>query len=104
MLKPGGRLMISDMVLIGELPEAVLKSAAMYAGCIAGALRKEDYLGKIRQAGFEEIVTLKEDSVRLMDYVGSDKVFNQYIQDKSDEEIEAIDRAVVSIKVSARKP
>ncbi|HSO56538.1 MAG TPA: arsenite methyltransferase, partial [Candidatus Nanopelagicales bacterium] len=51
-LKPGGRVMISDIVLTADLPEAVAGSLAAYAGCIAGALRKEKYLRLMEEAGF----------------------------------------------------
>ena len=54
-LKPSGRIMISDLVTEGELPEEVRKSFDAWAGCIAGALEKDDYLDKIKQAGFENI-------------------------------------------------
>jgi SAM-dependent methyltransferase len=59
-LKPGGRLMISDIVLEGELPQAVRDSAAAYVGCISGAVRKEDYLEMIKEAGFVEVEILEE--------------------------------------------
>lgn len=51
-LKPGGRLRVSDMVLVGELPEETRRSMEEWAGCIAGALPVEEYLGAIRAAGF----------------------------------------------------
>ncbi|MGE3961212.1 MAG: arsenite methyltransferase [Dehalococcoidia bacterium] len=51
-LKPGGRLRVSDMVWIGEAPEATREQMESWAGCIAGALRVEDYLDAIRAAGF----------------------------------------------------
>ena len=102
-LKPGGRLMISDMVLIGKLPEKILKSAGMYAGCIAGALEKEDYLAKIRKAGFKKIDVFKQDAVRISDYIGSDKVISSIAKDMSPEEMKNLNSAVVSIKVSAKK-
>ncbi len=54
-LKSGGRLMVSDIVTEGELPEYVRKSFDAWAGCIAGALEKSEYLDKIKQAGFENI-------------------------------------------------
>lgn len=52
-IKPDGRLMVSDLVTIGKLPEEVRKSFDAWAGCIAGALEKTDYLNKIEQAGFK---------------------------------------------------
>ena len=54
-LKPGGRLAVSDIALKGELPEAVAKSVAAYVGCIAGAIRIEDYRNGLLQAGFEHV-------------------------------------------------
>jgi arsenite methyltransferase len=54
-LKPNGRLLVSDHVTEGELPEAVRSSFDAWAGCIAGALEKTDYLDKIKQAGFKNV-------------------------------------------------
>ena len=54
-LKSGGRLMVSDLVTEGELPEDVRKSFDAWAGCIAGALKKGEYLDKIKQAGFKNV-------------------------------------------------
>jgi SAM-dependent methyltransferase len=57
-LKPTGRLMVSDLVTRGDLPEAVKKSFEAWAGCIAGALEQDDYLDKIKQAGFKTVKVL----------------------------------------------
>jgi arsenite methyltransferase len=54
-LKPGGRLAVSDIALKGELPEAVAQSMAAYVGCIAGAIRMEDYRAGLLAAGFEHV-------------------------------------------------
>ena len=102
-LKPSGRLMVSDMVLLSELPEKILKSAELYAGCVAGALKKEDYIGKIKNAGFKNINVVKEDAVRVTDYIGSDKVISDAASSMSDDELKNIDKTVVSIKISAKK-
>lgn len=102
-LKLGGRLMISDMVLVHDLPDKISKSAEMYTGCIAGALKKEDYLNKIRRAGFSEVKVIKEDSVRFLDYLVSDGVLSNITKNISKEEIGHIDKAVVSIKIYAKK-
>lgn len=102
-MKKGGRLMVSDMVLLADLPDKILKSPEMQAGCIAKALKKEDYVNKIKKAGFKDISIIKEDPVRVSDYIGSDKVISDLAKDMSDEEIKAIDKTVVSIKVSAAK-
>ena len=102
-LKPGGRLMVSDMVLLADLPDKVLKCPELYAGCIGGALRKEDYLDKIKKAGFKDVDVVKEDAVSLADYIGSDKVVSDLVESMSDSEKEKINKTVVSIKVLARK-
>ena len=59
-LKPGGRLMVSDIVLTRPLPEFVKNSVAAYIGCVAGASLKEDYLGAMKQAGFEGVTVQSE--------------------------------------------
>lgn len=59
-LKPGGRMMISDIVQLKPLPEATLKSIEAYVGCIAGASLKQDYVSMIQAAGFRDIEILSE--------------------------------------------
>jgi len=54
-LKPGGRLAVSDVVVRGEVPEEIQKSLLLWVGCIAGALRDEDYVNKLTAAGFEAV-------------------------------------------------
>ena len=55
-LKPGGHFSVSDIVLVGDLPEAVRKNAEMYAGCVSGAIQKDKYLELITRAGFKNII------------------------------------------------
>ncbi|MGE5430114.1 MAG: arsenite methyltransferase [Syntrophomonadaceae bacterium] len=64
-IKPGGHFCVSDIVLKGELPESLSESAAMYAGCVAGALQQEDYLGKIAEAGFTDVEIKKSKIIDL---------------------------------------
>jgi arsenite methyltransferase len=54
-LKPGGKLAVSDIVTDGPLPQAVKNSLSAWAGCIAGALDVEDYIGGIEAAGFMDV-------------------------------------------------
>ena len=61
-LKPGGRVMVSDIVLTRELPEDIRNSLAAYAGCVAGASLKEDYMATIAKAGFENVEIVSEQS------------------------------------------
>jgi arsenite methyltransferase len=59
-LKPGGRILIADLVTAGELPPDVRASAAAWADCLAGALEKEKYLDTIRRAGFADVAVISE--------------------------------------------
>jgi SAM-dependent methyltransferase len=59
-LKPGGRLVISDIVLDGKLPEAIEKDVLAYTGCVSGALRRESYFGFVGAAGLTDIEVLKD--------------------------------------------
>ncbi|MCX6093401.1 MAG: arsenite methyltransferase [Candidatus Bipolaricaulota bacterium] len=61
-LKRGGRLMVSDIVLCGELPKEIQESMEQYVACIAGASQIDDYLGAIRDAGFRDVTVVKEAS------------------------------------------
>lgn len=64
-LKPGGRLLISDLVTEGELPEEIRKNFAAWAGCVAGALQRQEYLGIIEKTGFREVAVTSEKSYDL---------------------------------------
>lgn len=59
-LKPGGRMMVSDLVLARPLPRAIRDSVEAYASCIAGAMLKENYLAAIRAAGFRDVEVTSE--------------------------------------------
>lgn len=64
-LKQGGHFSVSDIVLVGELPEGLQKSAEMYAGCVSGAIQKDAYLTIIKEAGFTNITIQKEKRITL---------------------------------------
>jgi SAM-dependent methyltransferase len=64
-LKVGGHFSISDVVLIGELPENLCSEAEMYAGCVAGAIQKDDYLDLIQKNGFSSITIQKEKPINI---------------------------------------
>ena len=66
-LKVGGHFSISDIVLTGTLPEEIQSAAEMYAGCVAGASIKKDYLSYIEQTGFKNITLQKENPITLPD-------------------------------------
>lgn len=66
-LKPGGHFSISDIVLTGNLPEALKQDVEMYAGCIAGAIQKSDYLNIIAEQEFIHVVIQKEKPIKIPD-------------------------------------
>ena len=104
-LKPGGRLAVSDIVLNGELPEFIKHDFEAWAGCIAGALQQGDYLQKIKDAGFTEV---KIESKRSAKEIAFSIKRNPEIVQKVKEQTglspeELLDR-IVSIKVKAFKP
>jgi SAM-dependent methyltransferase len=103
-LKPGGRLMVSDIVLLEGLPQAVQKSVAAYIGCVAGASFKQDYLDDIKSAGFDEVkvigdtgfaIDIVEKEPALKAIVGSENI--------SRDDLRKVGKSVRSIKVSAVK-
>jgi ubiquinone/menaquinone biosynthesis C-methylase UbiE len=68
-LKPGGHFSISDVVLTGELPEKLQTAAEMYAGCVAGASQRDEYLEIIKEAKFLNITVQKDNPIILPDDV-----------------------------------
>lgn len=91
-LKPGGRLLISDIVLLKELPDEVRNSVSAYLSCIAGAIFKEDYLATIGNAGFQKVEVVDEMSTEGMWSALTGPCTGDRITD-----------AIVSIKVRAVK-
>jgi len=87
-LRSGGRLMVSDLVLAKDLPKELKDSVEAYVGCLAGAIKKDEYLGFIRIAGFQDIKVISESS---------------YPVDAMFDNLKSAQDAVVSIKVSAVK-
>ncbi|SEF66367.1 Methyltransferase domain-containing protein [Halpernia humi] len=78
-LKTGGHFSISDIVLTGDLPEKIKNAAEMYAGCVASAIQKEDYLNVIKEAGFKNITLQKEKPIIvpndiLKDYLSEEEI------------------------------
>lgn len=104
-LKPGGRVMISDIVLSGDLPEAVAGSLAAYAGCIAGAIREEEYLRLMEAAGFRDVHVVQKSRFEIEE-TGID-AYARSIAGNFDVPPEAVReaaRSVLSVQVFGRKP
>jgi len=66
-LRPGGHFCVSDVVIKGKLPKKIRQDAAMYVGCVAGALQKDVYFKIIREKGFSTISIHKEERTVLPD-------------------------------------
>ena len=98
-LKPGGHFSISDIVLTGTLPVKIQAAAEMYAGCVAGALKKEDYLNSIRKAGFSSVSVVKEKPRPI-----SDEILSQYLTAKELAEFNNSGQTIFSITVYGEKP
>ena len=91
-LKPGGRLVVSDLVLTAPIPDDVRHSVEAYVGCVAGAAMRDEYLWMIGAAGFRDIQVVEERSY------GDADVFGGY------EWLRQATKSVVSAKVRAVKP
>jgi len=104
-LRSGGRLMVSDIVLLGELPEFIRKSVEAYVGCVSGAALRDDYLDSIRSAGFEAVRVVDESSFSL-DCVTRDPTGRTVLDGLkiSDEELAEVKGTIASIKVIAFRP
>jgi ubiquinone/menaquinone biosynthesis C-methylase UbiE len=98
-LKPGGHFSISDIVLVGTLPEALRQDAEMYAGCVAGAIQKSDYLQYIQDAGFTNITLQKEKTITI-----PDDILSKYLSEAQMESFHEGDTGIFSITVYGVKP
>ena len=98
-LKPGGHFSISDVVLVGALPNALKETAEMYAGCVSGAIQKQVYLELIHANGFENIIIQKEKPI----YIPDDILLN-YLSATEIETFRAGGIGIFSITVFAQKP
>lgn len=103
-LRPGGRLMVSDLVLIKDLPGAIKESVEAYVGCLAGAIFKEKYLDYIKKAGFKNVKVVGETyyPVEAMANDATAKVVKSSPIIKA-EDLKGIESSVASIKVHAEK-
>ena len=98
-LKPGGHFSISDIVLRGPLPEKLQSAAEMYAGCVAGAIQKDHYLGLVRGAGFVDLQIQKEKEILV-----PEEVLLQYLTEEEMEAYRSREGGIFSITLFGRKP
>lgn len=97
-LKPGGHFSISDIVLVGELPDKIKNAAEMYAGCVASAIQKEDYLKIIKDAGFSNLMLQKEKAIII-----PDDILKNYLNENEIERYKNSESRIYSITVYAEK-
>jgi SAM-dependent methyltransferase len=97
-LKGGGHFSVSDIVLVGDLPEGLQKSAEMYAGCVAGAIQKDEYVEIIRQAGFTNITIQKEKRIII-----PAEILKEYLTAQQAEDFSNGKTGIFSITVYAEK-
>jgi ubiquinone/menaquinone biosynthesis C-methylase UbiE len=98
-LKPGGHFSISDVVLVGDLPEALRQDAEMYAGCVSGAIQKDAYLGYIKEIGFNNITIQKEKPIII-----PEDILQNYLDAEAMAAFQSGDTGIFSITVYAEKP
>jgi arsenite methyltransferase len=103
-LKPGGRLMVSDMVLVSELPDSIKNSVAAYIGCLAGAIMQDEYVEAIKAAGFKQVRIIDETSLAT-DYTPEDPIVQALVNDSgiSRADLKKLGSSIRSIKVHAVK-
>jgi arsenite methyltransferase len=104
-LKLGGRLMISDIVLLEDLPKIIKESIEAYIGCVSGAIMKDEYLQKIKAAGFQDVRVVDE-TLFPIEFVANDPTTKGIIDSlgMTLDQVKGIANSVVSIKVSGIKP
>ena len=103
-LKPGGRLMVSDIVLLKELPDFMRNSIEAYIGCLSGAMMRDEYIGAIKTAGFQEVRVVDETTFPL-EWLANDPMAQAIIKDSKIplEEVQNVTGSVISIKIYAAK-
>lgn len=98
-LKPGGHLSVSDVVIRGNLPEKIQQAAEMYAGCVSGAIEIDDYLRRMKDAGLENVKVQKEKIIDL-----PDETLLKYLNAGELTHLRKSNTGIYSITVYAEKP
>lgn len=98
-LRPGAHFCVSDVVLEGEFPKEFTDNAAMYAGCIASAIQRNDYLAEIARAGFADIRVERTKTVRI-----PDDVLHEHLDEATVRKYKAGSVGIYSITVTGTRP
>jgi SAM-dependent methyltransferase len=104
-LKPGGRMSLSDIVLLGEVPFPLRDSVEAYVSCLSGAILRDEYLKLIEEAGFTDVAVTESRSFTIGDVVAHDLV-QEFVQQTGAtmDELQAAAALFQSVRVSAKKP
>lgn len=97
-LKPSGHFSISDIVLIGDLPAPIVADAEMYAGCVSGAIQKEEYINLVKEAGFNNLKIQKEKEIII-----PDDILNKYLDPSALAKFKSSETGIYSITLFATK-
>ncbi len=98
-LKEGGHFSVSDIVLVGPLPKSLQLQAEMYAGCVSGAIQKEEYISLVTQAGFTEVTVQREKKINL-----PDDLLQAYLTESEIESLKKVNGGIFSITLFGKKP
>lgn len=104
-LRPGGRMMVSDIVLLKKLPDFVKDSIEAYVGCVAGAATKDRYLDAIKSSGFVDVAVIEE-SIFPLDCMTSDPTGQAILKrlEATPDQLKEVESSISSVKVRAFKP
>ena len=104
-LKPGGRLMVSDIIILKDLPDFIKESIDAYIGCVSGAIKKDEYLKAIKTAGFKGVKVVEEATYPL-DLFIDDPAAKVIMTDLkiTSEQVKDISASIASVKVQGSKP
>jgi len=104
-LKPGGRMSLSDIVLLGEVPLQIRDSVEAYVSCLSGAILRDEYLKLIEEAGFTDVAVAESRSFTVGDVVAEDLV-QEFVRQTGAtvDELRAAAALFQSVRVSAKKP
>jgi ubiquinone/menaquinone biosynthesis C-methylase UbiE len=104
-LKPGGRLMVSDIVLLKQLPETIRKNVEAYIGCLSGAEMKEKYLHMIKEAGFKEVKIIQKQHFPV-EHMANDPTAQAIVKASKVpvSKVKEVGNSVASVKVCGVKP
>jgi arsenite methyltransferase len=98
-LKTGAHFSISDVVIKGEIPDMLRQQAALYVGCVGGAIGRDEYIDIVKEAGFKDVKIAKEREIVI-----TDEILDTYLNDEERALFETSEVGIYSVTVNATKP